>query len=208
MLTQKQYLSLLVVAIGIFGALFFATYLYTTDGFLFNTKSGFEIEDVFETPINSSVTGDSSIQVVEEKPQKVTILPTTLIELIVRDQDGNLVTQEIVDPYSLMGLSEEEVASLFSNYNLIKFDSDNVILEGETYIEPERVKYYLGVRNDEIGIILEDEIFQEIGIQASEFSSYINTLLKFELISVDYEQKALLERNPYYIESILQNLTD
>ncbi|OON93707.1 MAG: hypothetical protein ATN32_08730 [Candidatus Epulonipiscium fishelsonii] len=140
--------------------------------------------------------------------QETMITPTTEVTITLKDQEGNIISEEIVDSITMLQLTEKDIKELFPDYDLIEFNEEFVVLEKSIYIEPEEVVYCLGFRGDDIGIIIGENEFEPIGLNRNEFSSYVNTLLQHELISIDMEDRERLKQNPYYLENILQSISE
>ncbi|ONI44183.1 hypothetical protein AN641_08040 [Candidatus Epulonipiscioides gigas] len=135
------------------------------------------------------------------------ILPTTKVEQIILDQNGDIISNDSINSYSVMGYTQEQLLQIYPTYQIDEFNENNVVLSKDVYIEQEPTIYYLGIENNEIGIKLNDE-FQKIGLQSDDFSSYENILLSHEIIAVSPEDKIKLEEDPYYIERMFQNLSE
>ncbi|OOB78269.1 MAG: hypothetical protein BEN18_07980 [Epulopiscium sp. Nuni2H_MBin001] len=196
MLTKLQYFALLLVAVGVF---FGAFAKFGLD----NTKIEVAQEESEATP---------PTDIAQPNPNEVedafNILPTTEVLMVLKDQENNIIDSQKLDPYTIMGLNKDDLSSIFPGYQVVAFSEEQIILEGNTYIKPEEIVYYLGVDGQDIGIVLGDDGFLKIGLSVNDFSSYINTLLSHELIAVTMEERIQLENDPYYIERILQNLSE
>ncbi len=199
MVSKKQYLFLASVAVIVFFATFVGVYLLSNMIW-------------FVPSIDNVATVEEHTETAEDNQSKAEtkdafyILPSTEVMMVLKDQDGNIVDTELIDPYAIMGRTEQELLNIFPDYSVVAFNEQQVILEGSTFIEPQQVLYYLGVKDNNIGIVLDDDEFLELGLEAKEFSSYVNTFLTKELIPVTVEEKVSLQENPYYIEMILQNI--
>ncbi len=198
MLTKFQYFALLLVAVGVFFGAF--------------AKFGISPEDISVEIASEEAENTPPQDIAQPNTTDVeeafNILPTTEILMVLKDQENNIVDSQKLDPYTIMGLNEDDLNSIFPSYKIVAFNEEQIILEGHTYIKPEEIIYYLGVRGHDIGIVLGEDEFLKIGLNVSDFSSYINTLLSHELIAVTVEDRVQLENDPYYIERILQNLSE
>lgn len=205
MLTKKQYISMLIAASIVFLAIFGIAYIYTI-----NHVEPIPIEKEDELYSENEIDLDTQSIAEVSNIQNVTILPSTKVEMRILDQDNNIISQEIIPTTSLLGLSQNEVKNLFKEYEIIYFNPDQVLLEKTRYIEPKEPEYKLGIENGEIGIItLSDQReFTSLGIAVKDFSKRTHMLLMNEMISLKPAQKEELQKDPYYIEYILQNYSE
>ncbi|WP_305768263.1 hypothetical protein [Candidatus Epulonipiscium viviparus] len=198
----KFILSLIIVGIVAFSATFFSV-----------NKFGYDKDTVPIPNLNTETAAPVEIEqeIVMGPPVKEikdpVVLPTTKVEQIAVDQNGEVVSTNELNAYSVMGLTKEELEVLYESYDVVEFSDDKVVLEKNVTVEPQEVTYYLGIMDNEIGICLENG-FQKLGLQAKDFSSYENTLLAHEVIAVSEVDKLKLEDNPFYIERLLQNLSE
>ncbi|OOB77392.1 MAG: hypothetical protein BEN19_02035 [Epulopiscium sp. Nuni2H_MBin003] len=194
MLSKRRYIMLTLFSVLLFSL--FAIYI-----------GSLEVPE--KTNIAPEVTTIDTVVLQEESKILVEsqILPSTNIKIILKDQEDNIITVNEIDPYSVMCLDEQDFKNVFPDYEIIEFNQHQVTLSGNTYIEPEEVIYYMGSRDNEIGIVLGND-FQIIGLKADGFSGYTNTLLTHELIAITSKDKIKLEEDPNYFERILQNLSE
>ncbi len=202
MFNKKHYIMLLTLATVMFCGTFFIVYIFS------NMKNDITPENA--TNLVENEASENIPTSTEDIPEEAafSVLPSTEVLMVIKDQEDNIISTETMDPYSILGKTAEDLARIFPTYQIVQFDDQRIIIEGSTYIKPEEIKYYLGIQDEEVVIILGNNDSQKIGLHSTEFSSYINTLLSHELIAVTSDEKAFLEQDPYYIERILQNLSE
>lgn len=204
MLTKKQYITMLVCASIVLLAIFTFTYIYTVthmQSIIPEEEPGYEQQlrkDREEIVAEVSNLGQERI------------LPSTEITMRILDQYNKVISEESVEPSSLLGLSQVEIEKVFDKCKVTQFDTRQVIIEKNEYIEPKPLEYTLGIEQGEIGIITEGEkpVFSSLGLSTKEFSKHTNLLFMNEMISISPAQKQKLEKDPNYIEYILQNLSE
>ncbi|ONI42767.1 hypothetical protein AN396_13285 [Candidatus Epulonipiscium fishelsonii] len=200
----KHYFAVLGSSVAICITVFLLTYYVI---FKENSTPPIEHEAIIPTIPTLPTT-----PILEPSPEvlepEIHITPTTKVTITLKDQEGNIVSKEIVDSINMLQLTENDIRDLFPDYDLIEFTEKVVTLEKSIYIEPEEVIYCLGFRGDDIGIVIGENEFEPIGLNRNEFSSYVNTLLQHELISINVEDRERLRQNPYYLENILQSISE
>ncbi len=174
MLTKMQHSILIIAAIIVFFLAFNAMYTFSSKLDLVNIEQNI-IDILEEVDSIEDIMGMDLYNEIFEAHDAFNILPTTEVLMVLRDQENNIISKERMDPYILMGLSKEDMVSMFPAYNLVEYSQESIVFEGNMYIKPEEMTYYLGLDDGEIGIVLGNDNFQRIGIKSSEFS----TLYKF-----------------------------
>ncbi|OON94302.1 MAG: hypothetical protein ATN31_03735 [Candidatus Epulonipiscioides saccharophilum] len=136
-----------------------------------------------------------------------TVLPNTQVLQLAIDQNGNIVSTQELNSYSLIGYSKQDLEALYLNYHVIEFTPEKVVLVKNITVQPNSAIYYLAIVDNEVGIKI-NNTFQKLGLTSDNFSSYENTLLSHGVITVTEGEKAKLEKDPYYIERMLENLSE
>lgn len=204
MLTKKQYIKMLVWSSVVFLAIFAFAYIYTVthmESIVPEEAHG------YEQPLRKD-----REEIVSEvsNPDEQSILPSTVITMRILDQHSNVISQEPVESSSLLGLNKVEIEKVFDRCKVVQFDPREVVIEKTEYIEPKPLEYKLGIEEGEIGIITEGEkpIFSSLGLSTKEFSKHTNLLFVNEMIHITPTEKQHLEKDPNYIEYILQALSE
>lgn len=195
---------MLIWASIVFLAIFTLTYIYTAthmESIVPESEPGYEEQlrkDREEIVAEVSNLAEESI------------LPSTKITMRIFDQQGNLVSEEPIESSSLLGLNRTEIQKVFDKYKITQFDTREVAIEKTEYVEPKPLEYKLGIDQGEIGIITEGDepVFSSLGLSTKEFSKHTNLLFVNEMIHITPAQKKNLEKDPNYIEYILQNLSE
>ncbi|MGL4344847.1 MAG: hypothetical protein ACRCTE_06605 [Cellulosilyticaceae bacterium] len=202
MFNKKQFITLLILAVGIFAVIFtlFFTVFY---------RSGIENPIVQpEATVPVVRMGETTPSIVE--PEIIRVKPTTHVFLKMVDDQGARVAEQKIPVESLLGFSEEQVKKCFYDYKLTVFSEEQVILEKvveKPSIEP---RYKLALQGDQIGIKTygETEQFEPLGLLISDYSSSVHVLLLDEMIELTLTEKKSLQQNPNRIEQILQDYSE
>lgn len=202
MLSKKQYLYTLMIAIIIFFVFFAMTYYYTKEHTW--TKPS-EMQDTL-----GQVSGLVSNALIEEK---VTIVPQTQITLKTHDIRTHKQDQTKLDPNTLLGITEEALQEQFKEYTIEAFNEKEVTLvkRFSSEISPvvDEVVYVLGVDGNYVCIKEKDSMKRPVKIdyQIHHFSKYVYSLLLNEEIVITSAQKEALLLNPSTLQKILQGYT-
>lgn len=202
MLSKKQYIWMLVSASLIFITIFVFSYIYTVT----------HIEPLVPEETEISKKEQSIVEDIAEASHdmsNITILPSTNILIRVKDQYDNLLNEQVLEANSLVGLDEQEIIQMFRGYDVETFDHREVVLEKVEYVQTRELRYRLAIQEGEIGIATEGkEEFVNLGLPTKDFSKKTNLLIMNGLISISPSQKSSLEKDPDYIEYILQNFSE
>lgn len=202
MLSKKQYLYTLMIAIIIFFVFFAMTYYYTKEH---TWAKPSEMQDTL-----GQVSGLISNALIEEK---VMIVPQTQITLKTHDIRTHKQNQTKLDPNTLLGLTEEALQEQFKEYTIEAFNEKEVILvkRFSSEISPvvEEVVYVLGVDGNYVCIKEKDSMKRPVKIdyEIHHFSKYVYSLLLNEEIVITSAQKEALLLNPSTLQKILQGYT-
>lgn len=202
MLSKKQYLYTLIIAIVIFFAFFVMTYFYTKEHSWVKPSETQEIERQarglsIEAPIG----------------EKVTILPQTQITLKTHDTTTHKREQTKLDANTLLGLTEEALQEQFKDYTIEVFDEKEVTLvkhfSSDTSSVIDTATYVLGVEGNYVCIKEKNTMKRPVKIdyEINHFSKYIYSLLLNEEIVITSAQKEALLLNPSTLQKILQGYT-
>lgn len=202
MLSKKQYIWMLVSASLIFIAIFVFSYIYTVT----------HIEPIVPEETEISKKAESTSEETTEASHdtsNITILPSTNVLIRVKDQYDNVLNEQVLEANSLVGLDEQAIAQMFREYDIEAFDHREVVLEKVEYVQTQELKYRLAIQDGEIGIATEGkEEFVNLGLPTKDFSKKTNLLIINGLVSISPSQKSSLEKDPDYIEYILQNFSE
>ncbi len=202
MLSKKQYLYTLIIAIVIFFVFFAITYYYTKEhSWIMPNKAQNTVRQA------SKVTVDMYIE------EKVTILPQTRITLKTHDATTHKQNQTKLDANTLLGLTEESLQEQFKDYTIEAFNEKEVTLvkhfSSDTSSVLDKVTYVLGVEGNYVCIKEKDTMKRPVKIdyEINHFSRYIYSLLLNEEILITSAQKEALLLNPNTLQKILQGYT-
>ncbi len=206
MLGKRQYWITLLVAVAIFFILFATTYFYSTNS------------PTVKTQVAKTVPLKQDIDVTSDfnKPKQVCILPSTSIILRTLNQKNELLDTVQLNAVSLLGFTEDDFKAKFKDYSVETFSEDRVTLVRNIEVLPEQelkeeIKgegiYILGIEEDEVCIKLKgnQNALIRLGRKATDFSSYIYSLLLKENITLTTAQKEMLSKNPKALEKVLQD---
>ena len=202
MLSKKQYLYTLIIAIIIFFVFFAMTYYYTKEHSWVKPS---ETQDIVE-----QVSGLIANTPMEEK---VTILPQTRIILKTQDIRTHKQEQTKLDAKTLLGLTEEALQEQFKDYTIEAFNEKEVTLvkrfSSEVSTVIDEATYVLGVEGNYVCIKEKDTTKRPVKIdyEIHHFSKYIYSLLLNEEIIITGAQKEALLLNPSTLQKILQGYT-
>ena len=199
MLSKKQYLYTLMIAIVIFFLFFAMTYYYMKEHSWVQPSETQDIERqvgglTIESPID----------------EKVTILPQTQITLKTQDTATHKQNQIKLNANSLLGLTEEALQEQFKEYTIEAFSEKEVTLvkrfSSYTSQAVDDVTYVLGVEGNYVCIKEKDTMKRPVKIdyEINHFSKYIYSLLLNEEIIITNAQKEALLLNPSTLQKILQ----
>lgn len=199
MLSKKQYLYTLMIAIVIFFAFFAMTYYYMKEHSWVEPSETQDIERqvgglIIESPID----------------EKVTILPQTQITLKTQDATTHKQDQTKLNSNSLLGLTEEALQEQFKEYTIEAFNEKEVTLvkrfSSHTSQAVDDITYVLGVEGNYVCIKEKDTVKRPVKIdyEINHFSKYIYSLLLNEEIVITSAQKEALLLNPSTLQKILQ----
>ena len=198
MLSKKQYLYTLLVAILVFVVCFLGAYFY-------NKANGWQGQTT-----NQSTT-ISELEPMVEWKDEIYILPQTKIVLKNQNAKSKSLSETKIDAKSLLGLTKEEVAARFKGYTIETFNEKEVILvksiqEEQTKTKVNEPVYVLGVDDNYVCIKEKDTTKRPVKIdyEISHFSKYIYSLLLNEEIEITSAQKEALLLKPSTLQRILQ----
>ena len=203
MLEKKQYWMTLLIATVTFLILFIATYFISMNG------------SKVVTPMVGQVVqlNTSSMEMTKEYFQIAKILPSTKISLCLKDQDKQTVESVIINADSLLGLTEEELQERFKDYCIETFNEEEVMLSrtiqmAEVMTQTNAVRSYtLGIDGEKVCIreVGTGNIVGHVARRATDFSSYIYSLLLKGTITITEVQKETLLNDPSVLQKILQD---
>lgn len=202
MLSRKQYLYTLIIAIVIFFIFFAITYYYTK-----------EHSWVMPNETQDAVRQMSKVAVDIPIEEKVTILPQTRITLKTHDMTTHKQNQIKLDANTLLGFTEEALQEQFKDYTIEAFNEKEVTLvkhfSSHTSSGTDEVIYVLGVEGNYVCIKEKDTMKRPVKIdyEINHFSKYIYSLLLNEEIVITSAQKEALLLNPSTLQKILQGYT-
>ena len=203
MLEKKQYWMTLLIATVTFLILFIATYFISMNG------------SKVVTPMVGQVVqlNTSSMEMTKEYFQIAKILPSTKISLCLKDQDKQTIESVIINADSLLGLTEEELQERFKDYSIETFNEEEVMLSrtiqmAEVMTQTNAVRSYtLGIDGEKVCIreVGTGNIVGHVARRATDFSSYIYSLLLKGTITITEVQKETLLNDPSVLQKILQD---
>lgn len=197
MLTKKQYvLTLLVAVIIFFVALGCTAWYFSINGWEDNQQS------LQNEPLSSELQ--------EAQRREVTILPQTKIILKVKDKTTQKETKIALNPTSLLGFNENAIKEQFDDYTVEVFNEKEVRLSKEVASQPiENADhtYTLGVDGEDVCIKDKDPHARPIKIEykVDHLSRYVYSLLLNEEIEITNQQKEALLLNAGTLQKILQD---
>lgn len=200
MLTKRQFIVVLISGSLVFVLMFglYYTYFYKT-----GVKDPLVQQDVIEViqPVQSG-----QVIPAEVLPKGPEVTRETEVSIQVVSQ-GDVIETYTLDPQVLIGLTKEQVQAYYSAYDIIAFNTQEVILQKTITQMIPQPSYSIGVQGESIGIIEEGETkhFVPLQLSAQDFSEVALDLMAEEQISITAQEKQKLQHNPYYIEAILQN---
>lgn len=204
MLEKKQYwITLLVAAIAFF-ILFIATYFIVMG------------RNKVVTPMAGQVLEEKNIAktLSNDKLQIAKILPSTEILLYLQTDNKEKIESVTLNATSLLGLTKDELQERFKDFSIETFNEDEVKLFKTVDLEPEvlnqtsQVKSYaLGIEGD--GICIKERasgvVVGHVARKATDFSSYLYSLLLKESIVITTAQKEALLKDASVLQKILQD---
>ncbi len=203
MLEKKQYWMTLLIATITFLILFIATYFISMNG------------SKVVTPMVGQVVqlNTSSMEMTKEYIQIAKILPSTKISLCLKDEDKQTIESVIINADSLLGLTEEELQERFKDYSIETFNEEEVMLSrtiqmAEVMTQTNAVRSYtLGIDGEKVCIreVGTGNIVGHVARRATDFSSYIYSLLLKGTITITEVQKETLLNDPSVLQKILQD---
>ena len=203
MLEKKQYWMTLLIATITFLILFIATYFISMNG------------SKVVTPMVGQVVqlNTSSMEMTKERFQIAKILPSTKISLCLKDEDKQTIESIIINADSLLGLTEEEIQERFKDYSIETFNEEEVMLSrtiqmAEVMTQTNAVRSYtLGIDGEKVCIreVGTGNIVGHVARRATDFSSYIYSLLLKGTITITEVQKETLLNDPSVLQKILQD---
>lgn len=197
MLSKKQYVVTLLASVAIFLVAFIIGYFYMLQNSWITNKEEIYVERAV-------------IPVEETLKQEICVLPQTVIILKSKDSHGKLISETKVSAKSLLGMTYDEVALQFEDYQIETFNEDKVTLVKSIPALPsphESSKIYVLGIEDEYLCIREKGSNKrpvKINYEASHFSKYIYSLLLNEEIEITSKQREALLLNASGVQKILQ----
>lgn len=199
MLSKKQYLWTLMVAIGLFIVIFLVTYFSIC---LSNKNTNVAPENVAELNLS------------EPWQEKNYVLPQTKIILRTQSIQNKLLSEARLDATPLLGYTEDEVADRFKGYTIETFNEDEVTLiktiETEEDIDEGQKVYTLGIEDGYVCIKEKDSTSRPVKIdyEESRCSQYVHQLLSAGIVEITSAQKEALLLNASTLQRILQNYVE
>lgn len=199
MLSKKQYLWTLMVAIGLFIVIFLVTYFSIC---LSNKNTNVAPENVAELNLS------------EPWQEKNYVLPQTKIILRTQSIQNKLLSEARLDATPLLGYTEDEVADRFKGYTIETFNEDEVTLiktiETEEDIDEGQKVYTLGIEDGYVCIKEKDSTSRAVKIdyEESRCSQYVHQLLSAGIVEITSAQKEALLLNASTLQRILQNYVE
>ena len=202
MLKKKQYLLTLLAGILIFFIVFILSYFYMKSSSAL--PQGAEQQTL--TVQQESVDASAELQNIE-RPKPMCIQPGTEIRLIIEDANHRRLEDKKLDPYTLLGDSEEEMREKFKDYELVSFNEREVELKKVLPPKVEALEYTLGIQENSVCIVEKGDLkhYISLNISPAHFSRATYSMLLKEQIVLSAIQKEELINNPNYIEQILQS---
>lgn len=199
MLSKKQYLWTLIIAIGLFIVIFLVTYFSI---YLGNKSTDTVPENVADLNLS------------EPWQEKNYVLPQTKIILRTQSIQNKLVSEARLDAKPLLGYTEDEVADRFKGYTIETFNEDEVTLiktiETEEDMDESRKTYILGLEDGYVCIKEKDSNSRPVKIdyEESRCSQYMYKLLSEGIVEITGAQKEALLLNASTLQRILQNYVE
>lgn len=199
MLSKKQYMYTLIVAILAFFITFAVVYFYTK-------QNAWDIE-ITEPSKVSEV--KPNLEIVQFPSYEV-ISPSTKIILKWSDLKTHKQIQAQIDTNSLLGLDKEEVQKQFNDYVVEAFSPKEVVLtkkcQGEVDCSNDHKVYVLGVLDRYVCIKEKDTNKRPVKIdyRVDHLSKYMYSRLLNEEIIITNTQKENLLLNAGSLDKILQ----
>ena len=204
MLEKKQYwITLLVAAIAFF-ILFIATY------FIVMGKNKVVIPMVGQVLEEKN----SPRLVVNNSLQAQKILPSTEILLYLQNNNKEKLETVTLNATSLLGLTKDELQERFKDFSIETFSEEEVKLfktvasDSEGLEQLGEVKNYaLSIEDDEVCIkeVASGRVVGHVARKATDFSSYLYSLLLKESIIITSAQKEALLKDASVLQKILQD---
>ncbi|ADZ83622.1 hypothetical protein QTL86_08160 [Cellulosilyticum sp. ST5] len=205
MLEKKQYwITLLVAAIAFF-ILFIAAYFIVMGRNKVVAPMAGQV--VLEQQNVSKTLSSNQLQITR-------ILPSTKILLCLQTNDQEKMESVTLNATSLLGLTEQELKERFKDCSIETFNEDEVKLLKTADLDSlafkqtsEARSYALGVEGDEICIkeVVTGVVVGHIARKATDFSSYLYSLLLKESITITTMQKEALLKDASVLQRILQD---
>lgn len=204
MLERKQYwITLLVAAIAFF-ILFIATYFIVMERNKVVVPMAGQVVEEKNTP---KLVADEQLQV--EK-----ILPSTEILLYLQTSNEEKLEGVTLNATSLLGLTKDELQDRFKDFSIETFSEEEVrlfktiALESQVLAQSGEIKNYaLGIEGDEVCIkeVASGRVVGHVARKATNFSSYLYSLLLKESIVITSVQKDALLKDASVLQKILQD---
>lgn len=194
MLTKKQYVVTLGIAVLLFFICFIVTYRYYSH----------------QGSLGQQANTLQKVDIAQVQEEEITIAPHTKITLKVQDTTTNKEHKTNIDAKSLLGLTEEEVAERFEDYTVEAFSEKEVLLKKEIAsqaLTAQTATYVLGVLGDYVCIKEKDSTKRPIQIDypVRQLSGYMYSMLLNEEIVITNKQKEALLVSPTGLQRILQD---
>lgn len=211
MLSKKQYYGMLVVSIIVFVVVFTATYLYTHYTSDENIRQPKKVVSKQSVDTLQHVEMTPSIQATPNENETIVINPSTKIVVDFMNEQDELIKSEALESSALLGYTREDLEDHFKDYTIREFTDKKVVLEKHIEGQATQSHYKIGCQGDGVGVVEIDGTqrqFIPIGISLEDFSVQTGELLKSEILEITTNQKQMLEKDPYYIEQILQSYNE
>ena len=198
MLSKKQYIYTLVIAVLVFAIVFVIAFVYMKNN-SWHIDSNEEVNHLLAAYAKE-----------EDKEKGICILPQTKITLRNQYANQKYSNETRLNPVGLLGLNQAELARRFNEYEVATFNEKEVVLVKK--IEPIQKKentsqtYVLGVEDHYVCIKEKGSHNRPVKIDyvVDHFSKYVYSLLLNEEIEITSAQKEKLLLKPSTLQSILQ----
>ncbi len=200
MLSKKQYIYTLIIAILVFCIVFIGCYVYM------KTHS-WHIGEEEDTELLSKI---PYTEVIPEK--EICILPQTKITLKNECKNQKFSHETRISTFGLLGLNQKEIEKRFEDYTVETFSEKQVVLVKQveqlpaSKTNPQGKTYVLGVEDQYVCIKEKDSNNRPVKMdyEVSHFSKYVYSLLLNEEVEITQAQKEMLLLKPSKLQSILQ----
>ncbi|MHC1750150.1 MAG: hypothetical protein AB9856_17925 [Cellulosilyticaceae bacterium] len=211
MLSKKQYYNMLLASIVVFILVFMGAYLYTQYASKENVKQTKRVIQKQSVDTLQNIEATPSVKGTATPNHVITINPATKIVVDLVNSRDELVKTDFLESATLLGYTREDLDQHFKGYEIKEFTDRKLVLEKRIEDQTKVSQYKMGCQGDGVGIVVlegTEKKFIPIGITLDDFSVQTGQLLKSEALEITTMQKQMLEKDPYYIEQILQSYNE